>query len=399
MARVVDFWFDYTCPYAYLASTQVEAMAARAGMELRYRPFLLGGVFRARGVAQKLFATLSPAKARHNGQDLRRWAERFGVALSMPPGHPFRSVEALRATIASGCDRGLIRALYRAYWVEGRDIGHPEVLDAVVRSVCRDADVVLEGSRSDAMREALRAATDEAVAIGVFGAPAFVVDGALYWGQDRMHFVEGLGPSALIPDGRPTMPHTLEFYWDFSSPFAYLGATQARALADRTGATLVYRPMLLGGLFKSIGQELVPLNTWSDAKRRYYYDDMHRWAAFWKVPFQWPATFPVNSIKALRAWIALPEARREDFMNRAFRAYWSEGLDLGDEAVLRALLGDDADAVLAKTADPTVKQALIDATQRAVDAGVFGAPTWVVDGAELYWGQDRIPLVEDALRR
>lgn len=399
MARTVDFWFDYTCPYAYLASTQIERVSRRSGLELRYRPFLLGGVFRAREVPQKLFATLSAAKAQHNARDLDRWAARFGVPLTMPDEHPRRSVDALRVTLATGCDPKIVNALFAAYWVDGRDIAQDAVLADIIRKSNHDMNVVLETARSPAMREALRAQTDEAIALGVFGAPSFVVDGELYWGQDRLHFIEGAVPSRDSPKVRPSMPHTIELYWDFSSPFAYLGVTQARALADRTGATLVHRPMLLGGVFKAIGQNLVPLQTWSEAKQKYYFDDMHRWARYWNVPFQWPVKFPLNTLKPLRAWFALAEPRREDFMLRAFHAYWAEGRDLSDDAVLGTLIGPDADTVLAQTQEPGVKRALIEATENAVKAGVFGAPTWVIDGTELYWGQDRITLVEDALGR
>ncbi len=193
--------------------------------------------------------------------------------------------------------------------------------------------------------------------------------------------------------------HTLEIYWDFSSPFAYLGSTQAEKLAARTGAKLVWRPRLLGGVFKTIGQADVPLMTWSQAKQRYYYEDMHRWAAYWDVPFKFPTKFPMLSLKALRTYLALPEERRGDFRERTFRAYWAEDRDISDDAVLRELVGPGADEVLARTQDPAVKKELVDATQRAVEAGVFGAPTWVVDGKELFWGQDRIPLVERALTR
>jgi len=194
------------------------------------------------------------------------------------------------------------------------------------------------------------------------------------------------------------MAHTLEIYWDFSSPFAYLGSTQAERLAARTGAALVWRPMLLGGLFKSIGQVEVPLFTWSDAKKRYYFQDMTRWAEYWGVPFRFPTRFPMHSLKALRTYLALPEERRGAFREKTFRAYWAEDRDIADDATLRELVGDGADEVLARTQSPEVKKALVDATQRAVDAGVFGAPTWVVDGTELFWGQDRIPLVERCLR-
>lgn len=402
MARRLDFWFDYTCPYAYLASTRVEALARRTGDELRWRPMLLGGVFRANATPQKLFATLSPQKARHNADDLQRWAALYDVPLAMPAGHPLRSVEALRATLAAGCDPRVIHGFYRAYWVEGREISRPETMRAVLTAAGHDADAVLAAVSGDALRDALRVETDRAIALGIFGAPAYVIDDAvMYWGGDRAHFVEGLKPSDLFSTQprNPLMAHTLEIYWDFSSPFAYLGATQAKALAERTGATLIWRPMLLGGLFKAIGQELVPLNTWSDAKRRYYFDDMHRWAEFWGVPFNFPSIFPMNSIKALRTYLALPPERQDAFREGAFRAYWADGRDINDDGVLSELIGADAAAVLARTQDPAVKQALVEATKHAESAGVFGAPTWVVDGKDLYWGQDRLPLVERALAK
>jgi 2-hydroxychromene-2-carboxylate isomerase len=192
---------------------------------------------------------------------------------------------------------------------------------------------------------------------------------------------------------------TLEIYWDFSSPFAYLGSTQAEKLAARTGARLVWRPMLLGGLFRSIGQVDVPLSTWSQPKQKYYFEDMHRWASYWEVPFKFPSRFPMLTLKAMRTYLALPEDRQGDFREKTFRAYWAEDRDIADDAVLRDLVGAGADEVMARTQDPAVKKALIDATQRAVDAGVFGAPTWIIDGKELFWGQDRIPLVERALQK
>lgn len=193
------------------------------------------------------------------------------------------------------------------------------------------------------------------------------------------------------------MPRTLEIYWDFSSPYAYLGSTQAEALAKRTGATLVWRPMLLGGLFKAIGQVEAPVLTWGDAKRQHTFDDLNRWAAYYGVPFKFPTRFPMHSLKALRTYLALPEERRAAFRERTFRAYWAEDRDIADDATLRELVGDGADEVMARTQDPAVKQALIDATNEAAKRGVFGAPTWFIDGKDLIWGQDRIPLVEHAL--
>lgn len=189
--RTLDFWFDYSCPYAYLASTQVEALAARTGAALAWKPMLLGGVFAANGTPQKLFATLSAAKAAHNARDLDRWADVFGVTLRMPPGHPLRTVEALRATIACGVDPRVVHALYRAYWVDGRGPSEPATLREVLGAAGHDVDRILAEITLPEAKDDLRKRTDEAIALGIFGAPAFVVDGArMYWGQDRMHFVE-----------------------------------------------------------------------------------------------------------------------------------------------------------------------------------------------------------------
>jgi 2-hydroxychromene-2-carboxylate isomerase len=190
-ARSLDFWFDYSCPYAYLGATQVEALARRTGADLRYRPMLLGGVFAANGTPQKLFATLSAAKATHNARDLERWADLFGVTLRMPAAHPFRTVEALRATVACGIDARVVRGFYEAYWVEGRPPSEEGTLREVLSAAGHDVSSVLAAIARPEAKDDLRRRTDEAIALGIFGAPAFVVDGArLYWGQDRMHFVE-----------------------------------------------------------------------------------------------------------------------------------------------------------------------------------------------------------------
>jgi 2-hydroxychromene-2-carboxylate isomerase len=152
---------------------------------------LLGGVFAANGTPQKLFATLSAAKAAHNARDLDRWAELFGVPLAMPAGHPLRTVEALRATIACGIDPRVVHGLYRAYWVQGQGPSEEATLRRVLADAGQDADRVLEAIARPEAKEDLRRRTEEAVRLGIFGAPAFVVDGArMYWGQDRMHFVE-----------------------------------------------------------------------------------------------------------------------------------------------------------------------------------------------------------------
>jgi 2-hydroxychromene-2-carboxylate isomerase len=405
-AKTVDFWFDYTCPFAYLGSTQAAALAERMGAALAWRPMLLGGVFRAHGTPQNLSNTLIPAKAAHNLADMQRWARRFGVPLQMPAAHPMRSVEALRATLATGIDLRVIAGFFRAYWVLGKEISTPEVITDVLTSAGHDATQVLRAIGTPEIKDDLRQRTDRAIELGIFGAPSWVVDGAhLYWGQDRLPFVAGerprppavSSPSAgrAVESGR-----IVEMFWDFSSPFAYLAMTQFEAFARRTGARVVSRPMLLGGLFRQIGTPDVPLATFPETRQRYIAKDLERWASYWQVPFRFPSRFPTASIRALRIYLALPEERRQAYRDAVFAALWARDEDVTDDAVLAACVGDDALAreAFAAAGSDAVKGELRAATEETARRGVFGAPTFIVDGQDLYWGQDRMELVEEALR-
>jgi 2-hydroxychromene-2-carboxylate isomerase len=403
-ARSLDFWFDYTCPYAYLGSTQAPALAARMGVELTYRPLLLGGVFRVNDTPQKLFATLPPAKAAHNMADMQRWAERFGVKLTMPASHPLRSVEALRATLATAIDPRVVEAFFHAYWVDNADIGDRAVVAKVIASCGHDAARILEAIDTPAIKDDLRARTDEAIALGIFGVPAWVVDGThLYWGQDRIKFVEGC-PATATATTTATVTATatgergLDVYWDFSSPFAYVGAAQVEGVARRTGARVSWQPLLLGGLFKSLGTAEVPLATFSAAKQRYILKDVERWAEYAGVPFRFPTRFPVHSLRALRVYLALPDAHRAPYRDAVFRACWADDRDISDDAVLSSCIENDgiARAALASANSDAVKSELRDLTEAAAKRGVFGVPTFGV-GRELFWGQDRLELVEEAL--
>ena len=367
-------FFDYTCPYAYLATTQAPALAKRIGAELVYRPILLGGVFKARGTPQNLSNVLSPSKAAHNLADMQRWAKRYDKPLRMPAAHPMRSVEALRATLASGIDPDVITRFFAAYWDRNEDIGKPEVIEACLGKPVPD----LEPFKDD-----LRKRTDDAVARGVFGVPTWAYEGELYWGQDRMVLVENA--PLLDPEvGRKE----IEFFWDFSSPFAYLASTQIDRMAAKTGTKIVHSPILVGGLFKALGGPVVPLAEFSPEKQKHVGLDMNRWAKRWGVDFVFPSRFPINSVNALRVWYALPEEKRDAFRHAVFRAYWAEDRDIADPAVLAEFA--DADAI-AKSKTDEVKLQVRAATERAQAKGAFGVPTMIAEN-ELYWGQDRLEM-------
>lgn len=401
MPGELRFYFDITCPYAYVASTKVEALAERTGATLIPCPILLGGVFRAHETPQKLFATLPPAKARHNFADMQRQAALVDLPLRMPANHPLRSVEALRVLLAVGVDSQrfwpLVHALYRAYWVEGVDISKPEGLRSVVEGVSGLVDALLAHAQTDAIKQDLRERTDEAIARGIFGVPSFVVGDELWWGVDRMDQVErALGGRVEAPQLDVRAP--IDVWFDYSSPFAYLGVTRAeRVLGDRAR----YRPMLLGAVFKQVGTADVPMFQQSEAKRRLTALDMHRQAADLATPFAFPSRFPMNTVLALRVTLlarACESADSRRLVHRIFRAFWAEDQDISKPEVVAALCsecGFDGPALVAGASEPPVKDALRQATDEAVAAGVFGAPTFVVhteQGDKLYWGSDRLEL-------
>jgi 2-hydroxychromene-2-carboxylate isomerase len=184
---MITFYYDVVCPYAYLASTQIEAAAARVKSEIEWVPVLLGGIFRAIGQADVPAAAMPLAKQRLNLLDMKRYAAHYGVPLQLHPRHPLRSVEAMRLLhTVDGAERiALTKKLYHAHFVENRDISDKAVL-AEYGDIAR--------IESSDIKEALRAATDRAVLDGAFGVPSFVVEQQgrrlLFWGQDRLFLVE-----------------------------------------------------------------------------------------------------------------------------------------------------------------------------------------------------------------
>ncbi len=415
---MLELWFDFSCPYAYLASRQ----AASLGVLVDWRPMLLGGVFRGTGAGDGPMATLSPQKAAHNYRDMHRWAELFGHPFQVPSAHPMRTVRALRVLLGLPHSRWpeAIAAIYTAYWERAEDITRDDVLRAALRSAgTSDADLEAAFARadSDAIKDELRRRTDEAIALGIFGAPAWVIRRSsgplLLWGQDRLDWVRaaiaGWDPDTDAPP-RPTVTEvaraapgaTLDVYFDVSSPFAYLGLTQLPALASASGVTPRLVPILLGALFRDIKQADVPMFAMPPAKQRYVGLEMTRWARWWNVPFRFPTTFPQRTVTAQRLCILAAERSFDDGIRFAIlvgRAMWAEQQNLEDPDTLRRILATADLPVewVARTQEPEIKAALVATTTSARDRGVFGAPTFVVNRTLLFWGQDRLDLVGRAL--
>lgn len=197
------------------------------------------------------------------------------------------------------------------------------------------------------------------------------------------------------------MSKTVEFFFDLGSPASYLAHTQLPALCRDCGAALVYRPMLLGGVFQATGNAspaMIP------AKGRYMIRDLARYAERYGVPMRFNPHFPINTLTLMRLLVAVqlhqPE-RLDDALQALFQATWVDGVNMGDPgrvAEVLAAAGLDATALQQQIGEPAVKDALKATTEEAVRRGVFGAPTCFV-GDDMYFGQDRLEFVREALSR
>ena len=194
---------------------------------------------------------------------------------------------------------------------------------------------------------------------------------------------------------------SFEFWFDFGSTASYLAWTQLPALEAATGATAVFKPMLLGGVFQATGNQS-PANI--PAKGKYIFADFSRFAKRYGVEFNMNPWFPVNTLLFMRGAIALQtkgDPRFKDYCRAVFNAIWVTSLNMNDTAVASQALvraGFDATALIALASEQATKDALKAATQTAVERGVFGAPTFFV-GDQMFWGQDRMDFVKEALQK
>jgi 2-hydroxychromene-2-carboxylate isomerase len=190
MARTLEFFFDYGSPYSYLADTQVEAIARRTGATLVRKPMLLGGVFKSTGNASPMTIEL---KSKWSATDLPMWARHYGVPFQRNPFFPVNTLALMRGATAAQID-GVFEtyhpAIFRAMWVEGRNLNDIKEVVAVLTAAGLDAQKIGNRIQDQDVKDRLKAVTDEAVARGVFGAPTSFVEDKMFFGNDRLAFVE-----------------------------------------------------------------------------------------------------------------------------------------------------------------------------------------------------------------
>ena len=192
---MIEFFFDCSSPWTYLAFHNIQPLAAEFGAEIRWRPILVGGIFNT--INPTVYASRENpvlAKARYSGKDLQDWARLAGLAIKMPPSvFPVNSVKAMRACLVLEPEGRLVdfaRAVFEAYWGEDADISQDAVLEGVCRRVGLEPGPLLEAQAAPEVKAELRANTDEVMRRGGFGSPTIFVGGAdMYFGNDRMPLI------------------------------------------------------------------------------------------------------------------------------------------------------------------------------------------------------------------
>ncbi len=192
MPQPLEFYFDFSSPYGYFAASRIDGIAERHGRSTVWRPILLGAIFKLTG-QQPL--TSIPMKGSYALHDLMRSARWFGLPFRMPGKFPVPSIAPCRAYYwlqdrDPAAAKALAQALYRAYFVEDRDISSPEVTANVAAKLGHDKAAVLDAVNDAAVKERLKAEVDAAIERGVFGSPYIVVDGEPFWGSDRLDQIE-----------------------------------------------------------------------------------------------------------------------------------------------------------------------------------------------------------------
>ena len=190
LMKHVDFYFDFVSPYPWLASHQLGEVREHMAVKFCFVPVLFAALL-------DHHSNMGPAeisaKRRYTIQDTQRWAVHLGLEFKSPPSHPFNPLKPLRVTSAIDNDdlrETLAVRLLDATWSEGRDITLDSVIHEVADRIGLDGQELLEKAHTDEIKQRLRLQTERAIQAGVFGVPSFVVDGEMFWGNDRLHFLK-----------------------------------------------------------------------------------------------------------------------------------------------------------------------------------------------------------------
>ncbi|XP_065645080.1 uncharacterized protein LOC100199445 isoform X2 [Hydra vulgaris] len=418
MKKEIVFYYDIICPYAYLASKLIENIAKRTDATLVWKPVLLGAIYKSTKPdnidipENKLIKTYSSQKLKVMRRDLAMQFSRHSVPISTNQVPDVKTLNALRL-IAFTPDESmdlrsrLSHKLFDAIWQHKKDVSDMNILQNIADSFNLPIKVTDFNDKTHPARQKLLDNTDEAISRGVFGVPSMWVNNRLFFGGDRLFLVErefGLKsePHRVLhkPVCDVTKKAKLTFYLDFGSPWTFLGFKQLNSLISSVAPVQVdieYVPVLIGVIFNSIGTPMLPMLV-SESKRNYFPKDFNDWLNYHEIKgFRFSSHFPLKTLTACRLAIA---HNKPDLINAIFDAVWLNDKDISNDEVLREILssnGFNSDQLMREANTEEVKLQLKKNTQRALDEGVCGLPTYQVNGGPVVFGQDRSNVVADML--
>ena len=188
------------------------------------------------------------------------------------------------------------------------------------------------------------------------------------------------------------MEKQIDFYFDVVSPYSYIASTLIDNILERNNAKLIWKPILLGGVFKSIEGVIAPGLV--PVKKPYLIKDLERLSTFYNIPFNMPSDFPIRTLLAMRVLSSLPQEKIPQSARILFEAYWSDNKDIADPDIVSKLIDSDS---VERSNIKEIKDILFQSTEEAVERGVFGAPTFFV-GNEMFFGHDRINMIDEHLQ-
>ncbi len=197
---------------------------------------------------------------------------------------------------------------------------------------------------------------------------------------------------------------TIEFFFDYTSPWTFYSLDRVEDFCAKNNAELVWKPFLVGGVFNKVNPSVyLRRENPVPPKDAYYQKDMADWARFQGIKMIKPSIFPLNSVKALRgAFVAIEEGTISAYSRACFEAYWCHDKDLSQEDVLREIVGGvgmDADNFFELIGDDRIKRKLFETTDEIIERGGFGSPTFYLDKTDMYFGNDRLELMQAAIDR
>ena len=394
--KQVTLWIDYKSPYAYLAEAPAYALERDYDCEVVWRPCTLE-------IPQFLgaVATRNPhqwRRVRYAYRDARRYANRRGDGLVIRGPERIFDSSIAHIGLLYAQEQGVFRAynddVFERFWKRELDIEDAGAVTAVLAEAGADATGFAGFLAGDGRRR-LQALAAEAEALGVFGVPSFLVDDELYWGQDRVADVA----AHLTPRPRRFAAGTaprVTAYFDYKSPFAFLAHATACELEDAFAIAFDWRPYTLD--IAAIQGDVGARDERQMRKLKYMFMDARRHGAERGLTIRGPKRIYDSTIANAAAYLAIRDGAFRRFSDRIYQAFFRRELELDDPAAIRAELAaagvraDDFDGFLAGEGRERLAQDAADAEA----AGVFGVPSFVLDG-ELFWGSDRLALLRRRL--